>query len=81
MKLTTTTMSLKQALMLYVLYGIAAVLIARNGPPAVRRWRVLRDFAVEVRDKLTYAPTSISRASRATALVSSKKSERSIHCK
>ena len=52
MKLTKTTMSLKQALVLYVLYGIAGILIARNVPPAVRRWRVVRDFAVEVREKV-----------------------------
>jgi hypothetical protein len=53
MTLIRTTMSLKQALVLYVLYGIAALLIARNVSPAVRRWRVVRDFAVEVKETLT----------------------------
>jgi hypothetical protein len=52
MKQTKTTMSLKQALVLYVLYGIAAILWAQRIPELSRRWGVVRDAAVEVKSKL-----------------------------
>jgi hypothetical protein len=52
MKFTKTTMSLKQALVLYVLYGIAAILWAQKIPELSRRWGVVRDAAVEVKSKL-----------------------------
>ena len=46
MRLTKTTMSLKQAVVLYVLYGIAAMLWAQRMPELVRRWGLLRDAGV-----------------------------------
>jgi hypothetical protein len=52
MKLTKATMSLKQALVLYVLYGVAAMLWALRMPDLIRRWRVVRGAAVEVRDSI-----------------------------
>jgi hypothetical protein len=52
MKLTKTTMSLKQALVLYVLYGVAAILWAQRMPELIRRWGVVRDAAVEVKNTI-----------------------------
>jgi hypothetical protein len=52
MKLSTATISLKQALVLYVLYGVAAVLWAQRMPELIRRWGVVRHAAVEVRDSI-----------------------------
>jgi hypothetical protein len=52
MKLSTATISLKQAMVLYVLYGVAAVLWAQRMPDLIRRWGVVRDAAVEVRNSI-----------------------------
>jgi hypothetical protein len=53
MKLSTATISLKQAMVLYVLYGVAAVLWAQRMPELIRRWGVVRHAAVEMRDTVT----------------------------
>ena len=39
MKLTKTTISLKQAVVLYALYGIVAILWVQRMPDMIRRWR------------------------------------------
>jgi hypothetical protein len=52
MKLSKATMSLRQAMVLYVLYGVAAMLWAQRMPDLIRRWGVVRHAAVEVQDSI-----------------------------
>jgi hypothetical protein len=53
MKLSKATMSLRQAMVLYVLYGVAAMLWAQRMPDLIRRWGVVRHAAVDVRAPLS----------------------------